>query len=127
MARDLTVIGLGAGALGVTPVIALAGRGFSRTVIRSVGPIAYRMAQRYGGNFASVFHGIARQLGFKVPRSAMRGVPRAAAATTAGAAAAAWGKLPKGAKKAVDQAVNRIRAQRKAPSKAPTMKPKGPR
>lgn len=111
MARDLTLVGLAAGAVGITPVIGLAGRGFSRAILRGLGPVAYRMAQRTGGNVVRTLHNLARQFGYKIPRSAMRGVPRGA---TAAAAAAAWRKMPPGAKKVVDDAVKTInRASRR--------------
>jgi hypothetical protein len=121
MARDLTAVGVVGTAIGVVPVVALGVRGFSRTILRGLGPVAYRMAQKTGRNVVSVFHGLARQLGFKIPRGAMRGVPRARSSS-------AWQKMPKGAKKVVDDAVTTInRARRKGQAAFRTARPKRPK
>ena len=132
MARDLTLVGLAASGLGVTSVAAMGTRAFSRMILRGMGPVAARMAQQAGGSVVSQFHRLARYMGFKIPRGAMRGVPRTA---TAGA----YNNLPAKAKAVVNNAVKTInRAKGRAATAAAattaaasraarTAKPKGPK
>jgi hypothetical protein len=108
MSRDLLIVGAAATVVGIAPVVRMGFRGFSRTVLRGLGPVAVRISQRYGANFVGVFQQLARQAGFKVPRSAMKGIPRRYAVR-------AWDKLPPGARKIIDRRVGAIAAGLKIP------------
>lgn len=113
MSRDLLIVGAIGGAIGIAPVVTAAGRRFNRTLLRGMGPIAARMAQRFGGHVSGHFQSLARTMGFKVPKGSLRGVPRQYTQR-------AWNKLPKDVQNVIDRHVTNVAANTRR-----TLKPKG--
>lgn len=123
MSRDLLVLGAIGTAVGIVPIVQVAGRSFNRSILRGMGMTAARMAERLGGHVSGHFQTLARAAGFKIPRGALKGVPRRYSR-------AAWNKLPKDIKDTVDRTVNRVVANTRrvnAGGKMRVVTPKAPK
>jgi hypothetical protein len=119
--RDLLIIGALGTAAGFAPIVRIAGKRMHRAMLRGMGPVASRMAQRFGGHISGHFQTLARSLGFKVPKGSMRGVPSRYMQR-------AWDKLPKDVQSKIDRHVNTVAAatrRAKKPGAKPIVKPSG--
>lgn len=107
MSRDLLVIGAVGTAVGLAPVIRSGARGLQASMFRGMGPVAARMAQRFGGHVSGHFQNLARTLGFKIPRGSLRGVPSKYTQR-------AWDKVPKDVKQMIDRKVDAVARRTRA-------------